>query len=231
MKRDKGFMDWRTFERTVEFLKYAPPPDNTVGLHHFGESLLHPEINLYLQYLEDHNINWRLSTNGRLLQKVEIRDMLLKFKGLIVISMENGAEIKSVNILIQEKSQKKSQLKILLQTFGDTDMNGLIPGEYEIFKTSKHSWGKNGVGEYEQCCFLNQNWACVLWDGTIVSCCFDMEGEGRIGHVNKPGILINKPWRLCPTCEVVLRLLETLPPRIDIYFGCLFNENCFTTFF
>ena len=205
MKRDKGFMDWRTFERTVEFLKYAPPPDNTVGLHHFGESLLHPEINLYLQYLEDHNINWRLSTNGRLLQKVEIRDMLLKFKGLIVISMENGAEIKSVNILIQEKSQKKSQLKILLQTFGDTDMNGLIPGEYEIFKTSKHSWGKNGVGEYEQCCFLNQNWACVLWDGTIVSCCFDMEGEGRIGHVNKPGILINKPWRLCPTCVVVFR--------------------------
>ena len=205
MKRAKGFMDWRTFERTVELLKSAPPPDNTVGLHHFGESLLHPDINLYLEYLESHNINWRLSTNGRLLQKIEIRDMLLKFRGLLVISMENGADIKTVNLLIQEKTQKKSQLRILLQTFGDTDMNSVKPGEYEIFNITKHSWGKNGVGEYQQCCFLNQNWACVLWDGTIASCCFDMEGEGKIGHVNKPGILTNRPWRLCPTCEVVLR--------------------------
>lgn len=205
MKRDKGFMDWRTFERTVEFLKYAPPPDNTVGLHHFGESLLHPDINLYLEYLENRDINWRMSTNGRLLQKIEIRDMLLKFRGLLVISMENGADIKSVNMLIQEKAQMKSQLQILLQTFGDTEFKGVKPGEYEIFNITKHSWGKNGVGESQRCCFLNQNWACVLWDGTIVSCCFDMEGEGRIGHVNTPDILTNRPWRLCPTCEVVLR--------------------------
>lgn len=205
MKRPKGFMDRRTFERTVEFLKYAPPPDNTVGLHHFGESLLHPDINYYLQYLEKNNINWRLSTNGRLLENVEIRDLLLKFKGLLVISMENGANIKNVNLLIHEKAQKGSHLRILLQTFGDSRMNEVISGDYEIFHTTKHSWGKNGLGEYQQCCFLNQNWVCILWDGTIVSCCFDMEGEGKIGHVNNPDILANKPWRLCPTCEVVLR--------------------------
>lgn len=205
MKREHGFMDWRTFERTVEVLKYAPPPNNTVGLHHFGESLLHPDINLYLQYLENRNINWRLSTNGRLLQKVEIRDMLLNFKGLLVISMENGADLIYVNDLIHEKSQKRSQLQILLQTFGETTINGVIPGEYEISHTDKHSWGKNGPGEYEQCCFLNQNWTVVLWDGTIVSCCFDMDGDSKIGHVNNPDVFTNVPWRLCPTCEVVLR--------------------------
>ena len=205
MKLEHGFMDWRTFERTVEVLKYAPPPNNTVGLHHFGESLLHPDINLYLQYLENRNINWRLSTNGRLLQKVEIRDMLLNFKGLLVISMENGADLIYVNDLIHEKSQKRSQLQILLQTFGETTINGVIPGEYEISHTDKHSWGKNGPGEYEQCCFLNQNWTVVLWDCTIVSCCFDMDGDSKIGHVNNPDVFTNVPWRLCPTCEVVLR--------------------------
>jgi hypothetical protein len=205
MKREKGFMSWRTFERTIDFLKYAPPPDNTVGLHHFGESLLHPEIKSFLRNLETNNINWRISTNGRLLQKAEIRDMLLEFKGLLVISMENGADIMSVNLLIQEKIQRKSQLKILLQTFGDTNMNSIIPGEYEIFRATKHSWGKNGVGEYEKCCFLNQDWAAVLWDGTIVSCCFDMEGESIIGHVNNKNPFTNSKWRLCPTCEVVLR--------------------------
>ncbi|MGI6119361.1 MAG: hypothetical protein ACOYIB_02135, partial [Desulfosporosinus sp.] len=165
--------------------------------------------NLYLQYLEDHNINWRLSTNGRLLQKIEIRDMLLNFKGLLVISMENGAKLVDVNLLIQEKAQKGSQLKILLQTFGDTKgdttINGVIPGDYQICHVDQHSWGNKGLGEYQECCFLNQNWTCVLWDGTIVSCCFDMEGEGKLGHVSKPGTIRNRPWRLCPTCEVVLR--------------------------
>jgi hypothetical protein len=159
----------------------------------------------YSQNLESSNINWRLSTNGRLLQKAEIRDMLLEFRGLLVISMENGADIMSVNLLIQEKVQRKSQLKILLQTFGDTNMNSIKPGEYEIFRAAKHSWGKNGVGEYEKCCFLNQDWAAVLWDGTIVSCCFDMEGESIIGHVNNKNPFTNSKWRLCPTCEVVLR--------------------------
>lgn len=198
-------MDWPTFERTIELLRLAPPPGNIVGLHHFGESLLQPEINAYLQYLADRNIEWRMSTNGRLLQNQEVRDMILKFKGLLVISMENGADLASVNLLIQEKAYKKAPLQILLQTFGDPNINGVIPGGYETFHTDKHSWGQNGAGEYQQCCFLNQNWAAVLWDGTIVSCCFDMEGEAKIGHVNDQSAFTNHRWRLCPTCEVVLR--------------------------
>jgi len=205
MKRNKGFMDWRTFERTIEFLKYAPPPGNTVGLHHFGESLLHPEIDSYLKYLDNHNVNWRLSTNGRLLKKPELREMLLKYKGLLVISMDNGADLLSVNTLIQEKSQKRSELQILIQTFGTANLDGLLPGQYEIYHTAKHSWGSNGTGEYTKCCFLNQNWACVLWDGTIVSCCFDLEGEAKIGHVKHQNAFVSAKWRLCPTCEVVLR--------------------------
>ncbi len=59
--------------------------------------------------------------------------MLLNFKGLLVISMENGADLIYVNALIHEKSQKRSQLQILLQTFGETNINGVIPGEYEIY--------------------------------------------------------------------------------------------------
>lgn len=205
MKRNRGFMSRETFERVVSLLKQEPPPEGVVGLHHFGESLLHPEIESYLSYLEQNNIHWRLSTNGRLLKKAEIRDMLLKQKnGLLVISLENGAELSNVNKLIQEKKERGSQLKILLQTFGDTDLSRVILGDYKIFRIQKHSWAKSGQGNYQKCCFLLKNWVCVLWDGTIVSCCMDMEGEAKLGHVFSGYHSPNQPWRACRTCEVVL---------------------------
>ena len=204
MKRTKGFMSWETFARVVSLIKQEPPPGGVVGLHHFGESLLHPEIHSFLSYLQKNGINWRLSTNGRLLRKLEIRDMLLNYSGLLVISMENGADLESVIKLIEEKKQKGSELQILLQTFGDTDLSLISPGGYDIFRIQKHSWAKNGPGNYHDCCFLNQNWVCVLWDGTIVSCCMDMEGESRLGHVANGYHAANLPWRSCRTCEVVL---------------------------
>lgn len=192
MKREKGFMSWDIFKCSVELLKKEPPPGGVVGLHHFGESLLHPEIKGFLHYLEDRKIKWRLSTNGRLLKEKEIREMLLTTSGLLVISMENGADINFVNKLIREKSLYRSPLQILVQTFGDTDFSQLAQGEYRIFKTVKHSWAKNGNGDYRKCRFLAEDWVCILWDGTIVSCCMDMEGECVLGHVNT-GRLRNHP--------------------------------------
>lgn len=204
MKRTRGFMNWDTFKHTVHYLKREPPPGGVVGLHHFGESLLHPQLPNFLEYLKHNNINWRLSTNGRLLKQAEIRKMLLKYTGLLVISVENGADLEDVNTLILEKEQRISQLQILVQTFGDTDLHRLVPGKYEIFRVDRHSWAKNGNGDYTRCCFLLGDWVCVLWDGTIVSCCMDMEGEARLGHITS---LRNRnyPWRSCRNCEVVLQ--------------------------
>jgi hypothetical protein len=62
--------------------------------------------------------------------------------------MENGADLIYVNMLIEEKAQRKSQLQILLQTFSDVRIKGLVPGEYNITHTDKHSWGKKGSGKY-----------------------------------------------------------------------------------
>ncbi|MGB9803552.1 MAG: hypothetical protein ACPLUI_07040 [Desulfofundulus sp.] len=206
MKRPRGFMDWETFVHTVSYLKQEPPPGGVVGLHHFGESLLHPQLPAFLEYLKQNNINWRLSTNGRLLKRADIRTMLLTYPGLLVISMENGADPEDVNTLILEKKAQGAPLQILVQTFGDADLRRLVSGDYEIFRVKRHSWAKSGQGDYLKCCFLNQDWVCVLWDGTIVSCCMDMEGEARLGHVTGKRNR-NYPWRACRTCEVVMQCL------------------------
>lgn len=207
MKRERGFMSQDIFQRTISLLEEEPPANGVIGLHHFGESLLHPDIEQYIGYIESKNIKWRLSTNGRLLNDEKIRTMLLSFQGLLVISMENGVRIEDVNKLIKEKDERNSKLQILLQTFGNADLTSIIPGNYEIFKVKMHSWAQNGKGDYRRCSFLADDWACVLWDGTIVSCCFDMEGECILGHVNnpRPYRIKNHPWRACKTCEVVLR--------------------------
>lgn len=205
MKRTRGFMNWDTFKHTVNYLMREPPPGGVVGLHHFGESLLHPQLPDFLEYLKHKNINWRLSTNGRLLKQAEIREMLLNYSGLLVISMENGADLEDINALILEKKQRNSQLQILLQTFGEIDFYRLVPGNYEILRVARHSWAKSGHGDYTRCCFLFWDWVCVLWDGTIVSCCMDMEGEAKLGHVTGSRIR-NYPWRSCHTCEVVLQI-------------------------
>ncbi len=75
---------------------------------------------------------------------------------------------------------------------------------YEIYRIDKHTWAKAGKGNWPECCFLNNNWVSVLWNGTIVSCCMDMEGEAKLGHVANGYHMRNIPWRACPTCEVVL---------------------------
>lgn len=196
-------MDWEIFKLSIDLFLKEPVPEGVVGLHHFGESLLHPQIGSYLQYLEDRKISWRLSTNGRMLSRPDIRRMLLDTNyGLLVVSMENGVTIPDVNKLICEKAKFRSKLQILLQTFGKTNLSRVQKDGCEIRVVKMHSWAKYGHGDMTKCCFLVDDWVCILWDGTIVSCCMDMEGESVLGHV-KEGRCRNRPWRACKTCEVV----------------------------
>jgi len=203
MKRPKGFMGKEIFEKSVALVeKEGPARGGYVGLHHFGESLLHPQLEEYLQYLKVKKVDWILSTNGRLLNNKEIREMLLKYDGQLVISLENGGRLEDLNRLILEREAQRSKLRIMLQTFGTTDLSNLVAGDYQLIKIDQHSWAENGTGNHRKCSFLNLNWVCILWDGTISSCCMDMEGEINLGHVNGKR-LFNRPWRACNTCEVV----------------------------
>lgn len=66
MEREKGFMDYKLAKNILEEMA---PHVNTVVLHIWGESLLHPNIFNIIDYCQKFNVRTELSTNTSLLNK------------------------------------------------------------------------------------------------------------------------------------------------------------------
>jgi len=73
MKRKKGFMDYELFERIVDEMA---PHVQTIVLHIWGESLLHPKIFDMIKYCQKYNVKTELSTNTSLLNEIVTRKIL-----------------------------------------------------------------------------------------------------------------------------------------------------------
>lgn len=202
MNRPKGYMTRATFETMLQDLPKEGVPSHQLGLHHFGEGLLHPDLPYFLNRLDAAGVHWRMSTNGRLLRLPSVRQMLLPHQnGQLVISMENGAETQDVQALLSEKKLTGSRLQVIVQTLFDRSYE--LDGDYLPSAQRYISWAKRGDGRKKaQCPFITQDWAVVLWDGRYVSCCSDYDGESVLGRVGA-GRERNRPWRACATCDVV----------------------------
>lgn len=66
MQRDKGFMDYELAKKIIDEMA---PHVNTIVLHIWGESLLHPRIFDIIKYCQKYDIRTELSTNTSLLNK------------------------------------------------------------------------------------------------------------------------------------------------------------------
>ena len=79
MTRAQGFMSFDIFKQVVdEFIEVNPEAARTRGafLHHFGESLLHPEIDRFIRYAEENGVRVKLSVNP-LAMKDRVIDLLI----------------------------------------------------------------------------------------------------------------------------------------------------------
>ncbi len=66
MTRKIGFMDYSLYKKTIDEMHGCNPAGNgaeTLWLHHFGESLLHPEFDKCIAYAEERHIRTGLSIN------------------------------------------------------------------------------------------------------------------------------------------------------------------------
>lgn len=89
MTREEGFMDMELFKKIIdEYAKYNLFND-TVWLHHFGESLLHPEFDKALEYAREKGINAGISLNPLVLTE-EKAQRLFKAKPAEVFFMLDG---------------------------------------------------------------------------------------------------------------------------------------------
>ncbi|MFH1332020.1 MAG: radical SAM protein, partial [archaeon] len=66
MKRKLGFMDFNLFKKIIDQVKVY---DTHIQLHHFGDPLMHPQIDKFIKYAHDKGIKINCSVNPILLTR------------------------------------------------------------------------------------------------------------------------------------------------------------------
>ena len=193
MKRQKGFMNLDSAKQIIEKIKDR---QNYVFLHFYGEPLLHPQLIEIIELFYQNGINTGLYTNGQLLTDRMINALAESNLRDIFISMNRFNPRRQV-----EKLREKSNLNITVVILNlpkkfpnklkaielskwvdkvkkETDKDIRIQAQgYENPKT-KECCFKNKKGE---CFFRKNNQYWVLWNGDLITCLKDHEGETKVG--------------------------------------------------
>ncbi|MFH2028883.1 MAG: radical SAM protein [Nanoarchaeota archaeon] len=194
-KRKKGFMSLKTFLRSLELLKQLG--QDYICLHNFGEPLLHPDIVDYVRLAKNVVNTVVFSTNGILLTREKV--VALKEAGL-------------TELYISEHSPEHAK-----QAIKNCEGLGLLK---EVRNNFFHDWAgtakkhksyclKKEITENKKAChFITDQWAVILWDGRVTSCCIDMEGKGIIGNIFDENVLKLKPRysSLCQSCHMLIEI-------------------------
>jgi hypothetical protein len=216
MTRPKGFLSTETLQLALE--KYEPcfqtiepfchiHQDKTLELHHFGEPLLHPNLDQIVQNVSDAGIKPIVATNGLLLTKMVVAQLKAcglgalhvqwnKFKPYqqCLISAKQGIE--TLVIVLTDDLQKvpesliqHRQISILRKA-----------GAKIYIKRLRNFDGQESHLEKKDCVWLKEDWKVMLWDGRLVTCCHDYDAEGVVGNIEADEIKANKPYKKCRNC-------------------------------
>jgi hypothetical protein len=183
MTRKKGKMSIETFERTLQIMK-----NKYVGLHHFGEPLLHPLLPDFITLAKRYGIRTEFSTNGdpkvkgRLESIMQARPYLIRYA---YDAFKDLSFLKRMTELNQDTIIRTHSVEEGTKPF--TNFAGAVEGESQI------------KGE---CYFKKYDYFCVLCDGRVVPCCCDYDGENILGDVFYSGeIKHKKTYPMCSKCE------------------------------
>tara|TARA_Y100000593_G_C4248744_1_gene306035 strand:+ start:145 stop:978 length:834 start_codon:yes stop_codon:yes gene_type:complete len=218
MKRKKHFMELKTFIRSCELfnevkenqLRLGLPTRDTLSLHQFGESLLHPRLELIFETARLFNIKLSLATNTKLLQTskgLELMDLLAKYE---------------VEVDVSEHLFKSPQAVIdyadVLRSKGINANHGTAVRMLESLESNTkqgfrhHEWLEGNLDipkelAQRKCWYLKQQAVQIQADGRVVSCCADAEGDSNLGNIMDPDFSIhnveNVAWDGCKTCSLM----------------------------
>jgi hypothetical protein len=195
--RTKGHMSAEVLERCIDIAK-ANRQDKLV-LHHFGEPLMHSRLRERLIQVAKSGLAIQFSTNAKNLE--DRLPMLLEIETpiFITLSVHQWADMRPA---IYQKALEYWQERT-------RDTNITIKKAFNVtdntFRFHKWDNGKESEWNFQELCFfLNKNWGVVLWDGTLVSCCVDCEGESAFGNIMdcKAAMASTIEWRACKSCDL-----------------------------
>lgn len=196
MQRPKGLMSWHLFQDIIDH----NPRIKRIYLTNWGEPLLHPQLVEMVAYAHQKGKFTALTTNATLLNESVSRQLLEAGLDLLKISIDGSPEVfervrgfayqtLEKNVLnfvkIRNSLQAKTRIEASMLVFQETR-----PHIEEFFNL----WQKRVDYVHLQPKFFTfkrrRTTACrdlwrilvVLWEGTVVPCCADMEGELILGQ-------------------------------------------------
>lgn len=199
--RLKGNMSFSTFVDVVELAIQCGQKD--LFLNNFGEPLLHPEIFEFISYAQTKGIECNFITNGILLDEA----MAWRLSELGVRDIYLSEHLAGQKERIQEMFQDNSIPLSIVYT-------------YNPHKQEKHDWAgqvaskttssrtlNSTLEQYKPCIFETKKRVVVLWDGSINTCCIDVNGTGIVGSVKDYLGRTNEyefhAIPLCNTCDLM----------------------------
>jgi len=202
MKREKGYMEFDTFARIIDF----NPEIKRVYLTNWGEPLLHPKIIEMVQYANIRRKQTAITTNGTTLDLFLSRELLNSGLDIIKFSVDGDRETfqnvrgfsyetVEANILqfikLRNKMKKKTWVEISMLISDETipEIGSFLKKwrEHADFVNLQPKFFSIKRGTYSLCRDL---WRIlvILWTGEVVPCCVDFDGELVIGDARKENL-------------------------------------------
>ena len=199
MTRERGYISLDLYKKAVDELLECNPgliDTDILWLHHFGESLLHPEFGVCIRYASDKNIRTGLSINPIMLNDETIDTLLSARPHTLYISLDGhddesfyrirgmknayGPSRERLIAFLRKKIESKSKAVIVLSMI-DFDLN-----TRSIELTRRYWESMPGIDQ-----FLPKSF--TTWDGsaTDVNC---LLGTGKPPLVDKSSVRCTWPW-------------------------------------
>jgi hypothetical protein len=199
MVRPKGFAEWKLIERCVEVMKEIGQTKD-FGLHHFGESTMHPKLIEFIKYFNDNGMTPFLNTNGDFLTDELIAKLATVKLNPLIIS--GHIEYEKRVVLWQKCTDAGIPTWYHLDMLDAPTLTNL-GGQIELNNKESDVLKLPILTDpMTQCGFLRKEMGIVLWNGDLTVCCFDYEGHGKFGSIYDPNVAELKPqiFSTCATC-------------------------------
>ncbi len=191
--RLRGFMSIDTFKKVLLLARKCN--QNKIYLHNFGEPLLHPQLEIFIEEAAKNGIECSFYTNGILMKREKI-DSLYR-AGLRSISISNHVSEISKKV-IEEIKYSKYEL-VIEDIYNPTFIHDWC-GQVD-YKGCTHICSKSA----SPCIFERENAFVILWNGDIASCCLDCDGISS--KINIDNLLVSEytfqRYELCDRCDLM----------------------------
>lgn len=199
--RPKGNMSFSTFVDVVELAIQCGQKD--LFLNNFGEPLLHPELVEFISYAKTKGIQCNFITNGILLDEA----MAWRLSELGVRDIYLSEHLVGQKERIQEMLKENSIPLSIVYTYNPHKQEKHDWAGQVASKTTKSRTLSSITTQLKPCIFETKKRVVILWDGSINTCCIDVNGTGIVGSVKDYLGRTNEyefhPIPLCSSCDLM----------------------------